>query len=402
MATVLVVDDERDIRELLVDTLLDAGFQVIEAANGEAALEKVARDHPSIMLLDISMPGMDGYEVLWRLKDNPETQDLPVILLTAVPAYEGEQAGMELGVSNYISKPWDPGVVEAVVRVVLTETGTSFYHSRDDNDDDDGDKGNGPGGQVIDSSKVDLGAERVDLKSKDAQIFNMQSGMARLRRARKKSINDGDGEEEETKLIKSGGKLVALERAMDGGLILGSLVLAVGSASSGKSVLCQHLTYGALAEGYGAAFFSATHSPESLDQQMASLGLDVSNRIRSEKLGVFAVPEAIQGEQAEPLLAELGVSIERLSLGAQFIVIDSLTDLAGSCPSQAVMAFFTNCRSLCDGYFTLGSEQLQGKQLRVLEVVKINTTELQFPNALSFEVDPGVGMRLIPISEVKV
>lgn len=161
---------------------------------------------------------------------------------------------------------------------------------------------------------------------------------------------------------------------------------------------------------------------------MASLGLDVSNHIRSEKLGVFAVPEAIQGEQAEPLLAELEVSIERLSLGAQFIVIDSLTDLAGSCPSQAVMAFFTNCRrlgnmgrtifividsyafgsemftrlrSLCDGYFTLGSEQLQGKQLRVLEVVKINTTELQFPNALSFEVDPGVGMRLIPISKVK-
>ena len=137
MATVLVVDDECDIRELLVDTLLDAGFQVIEAANGKAALEKVARDHPSIMLLDISMPGMDGYEVLWRLKENPETQDLPVTLLTGVPASEGEQAAMELGISNYISKPWDPGVVEAVVRVVLTETGTSFYHSRDDDDDDE-------------------------------------------------------------------------------------------------------------------------------------------------------------------------------------------------------------------------------------------------------------------------
>ena len=129
------------------------------------------------------------------------------------------------------------------------------------------------------------------------------------------------------------------------------------------------------------------------------------------------------------MLAELGLAIERLSLGAQFIAIDSLTDLAGSCSPQAVMAFFTKCRrlgnmgrtifividsyafgtemftrlrSLCDGYFTLGSEMMQGKQLRVLEVNKINTTELQNANALSFEVDPGVGMRLTPISKVKV
>ena len=420
MATVLVVDDESDIRELLVDTLLDAGFQVIEAANGQSGLDRAFKDRPNIILLDIWMPGMDGYEVLWRLKEKPDTQDLPVILLTAVPASDGEQIGMELGVSHYISKPWEPGVVEAVVRVVLAEAGNSAYNPEADDGEDDGE---------LDTGNMDVGADKVDIKSTDAQIFNMQSGMAKLRRSRKKTIADDDGEDEKPKLIRSGGKLVALERAMDGGIAMGSLVLAVGSASSGKSVLCQHLTYGALEEGSGAAFFSSSHTPESFEQQMTSLGLNVSEHIRSQKLGLFGVPEATQGEEAEPLLAELGLAIERLSLGAQFIAIDSLTDLAGFCSPQAVMAFFTKCRrlgnmgrtifividsyafdtemftrlrSLCDGYFTLGSEMMQGKQLRVLEVNKINTTELQNANALSFEVDPGVGMRLTPISKVKV
>ena len=138
MATVLVVDDESDIRELLVDTLLDAGFQVIEAANGQSGLDRAFKDRPNIILLDIWMPGMDGYEVLWRLKEKPDTQDLPVILLTAVPASDGEQIGMELGVSHYISKPWEPGVVEAVVRVVLAEAGNSAYNPEADDGEDDG------------------------------------------------------------------------------------------------------------------------------------------------------------------------------------------------------------------------------------------------------------------------
>ncbi|PKB78787.1 MAG: hypothetical protein BZY88_16635 [SAR202 cluster bacterium Io17-Chloro-G9] len=243
MATVLVVDDESDIRELLVDTLIDAGFQVIEAANGESALERAFRDRPDIILLDIWMPGMDGYEALWRLKEKPDTQDLPVILLTAMPASEGEQVGMDLGVSHYMSKPWEPGVVEAVVRVALSEAGIAIDNLNDDDIVD-------PEGISTDS--VAFGANNVDLKVKDAQIFSIQSGMARLRRARKKKPSE-DGEDART--IKTGGKLVSLERAMGGGISLGSVVMAVGSASSGKSVLCQHLTFGALEQGYGAAFF---------------------------------------------------------------------------------------------------------------------------------------------------
>ena len=419
MTTVLVVDDERDIRELLVDTLLDASFQVIEAADGESALERASQDQPGLILLDVWMPGMDGFEVLWRLKEDPATREIPVNLLTAVPATEGEQVGMELGVFHYISKPREPGVVEAVSRVALAEAGIRMDRPGEDDEDDGTAKAD-----ITDAGNMAVGANSVDLKVKDAQIFSIQSGMARLRRSRKKKPDD----EEETRVIKTGEKLVALERAMGGGLAMGSVILAVGSASSGKSVLCQHLTFGALEEGYGAAFFSSEHSPDSLASQMRSIGLDVTKYLLKEKLGIYAVPEATQGEDAEPLLSSLGPTIERLSLGAQFIAIDSITDLAGSCPPQAVIAFFTNCRrlanmgrtifvaihsyafgaemftrlrSLCDGYFTLGSEQMQGRQLRTLEINKVNTTELSNAKAVSFVVEPDIGMRMIPVSKVR-
>jgi flagellar protein FlaH len=114
--------------------------------------------------------------------------------------------------------------------------------------------------------------------------------------------------------------------------------------------------------------------------------------------------------------------------GSEFIVVDSLTDLAGSCPEQVVIGFFTTCRrlankgrtifvvvhtyaftsemfnrlrTLCDGYFTLGSEQVRGKSVRTLEVNKINTTELNRDNMVSFVVEPDVGMRLIPLNKSK-
>ena len=123
MATVLVVDDEWDIRELLVDTIIDIGLDVIEAADGTSALERVKRDHPDVILLDIWMPGMDGFGVLEQLKNDPETAAIPVVLLTAMPATEGEISGMDLGVTHYITKPWEPGVVESTIRVALREAG---------------------------------------------------------------------------------------------------------------------------------------------------------------------------------------------------------------------------------------------------------------------------------------
>ena len=96
MTKILVVDDEVDIVNLLVDDLSDDGFDVISAHDGAAALEQIYREQPDVVLLDLLMPVLNGYEVLQELRGNPTTRNLPVIMLTAVSPAEGEQADSEI------------------------------------------------------------------------------------------------------------------------------------------------------------------------------------------------------------------------------------------------------------------------------------------------------------------
>ncbi len=122
MATVLVVDDEWDIREHLSDIISDSGLGVIQAENGEVALQRAQADLPDLILLDVFMPGFTGFQVLEKLRENQSTRHIPVVLLTAMPPFEGEKEGLNSGVTHYIHKPWAAGVVEATVRVVLRES----------------------------------------------------------------------------------------------------------------------------------------------------------------------------------------------------------------------------------------------------------------------------------------
>ena len=114
--TVLVVDDTPDNLSLMSD-LLRADYKVKLANSGERALQIVAGDaKPDLILLDIMMPEMDGYEVLRRLQFNPDTEDIPVIFLTAMSAKDDETIGLELGAVDYITKPVNPAITLARVR----------------------------------------------------------------------------------------------------------------------------------------------------------------------------------------------------------------------------------------------------------------------------------------------
>ena len=113
--TVLVVDDTPENLALLAG-ILKAQYQVRVARSGEKALELMQADPlPDIVLLDIMMPDMDGYEVLRRLRGQPRTQDVPVIFVTAMTDAANEQAGLELGAVDYLTKPVSPAVVLARV-----------------------------------------------------------------------------------------------------------------------------------------------------------------------------------------------------------------------------------------------------------------------------------------------
>jgi len=117
-ARILIVDDER-ININILNALLKADYKIMVAANGEQAIKGATTGLPDLILLDILMPGMDGYEVCRRLKSNPATQHIPIIFITAMGDAENETMGFALGAVDYISKPFNSAVVKARVGVHL-------------------------------------------------------------------------------------------------------------------------------------------------------------------------------------------------------------------------------------------------------------------------------------------
>ena len=118
-ATLLLVDDEPTNLQVLRHTLQEH-YRLLFAKSGQAALELVAKELPDLILLDIMMPGLSGYEVLTALKQNPATEPIPVIFITALSEASNEQMGLELGAVDYISKPFNPHIVKARVRTHLS------------------------------------------------------------------------------------------------------------------------------------------------------------------------------------------------------------------------------------------------------------------------------------------
>ncbi len=113
--TVMVVDDTEANIDILVETLGD-DYEVTVAMDGESALEFIDEGPPDLILLDIMMPGMDGYEVCRRLKANKETSKIPIIFVTAMGEVEDETKGLELGAIDYLTKPISPPIVLARVK----------------------------------------------------------------------------------------------------------------------------------------------------------------------------------------------------------------------------------------------------------------------------------------------
>lgn len=104
---ILVVDDIPDIQVLLVAVLQRAGFEVVEAADGTTVESWVADARPDLIILDLMMPGMDGWDTLELLKANPTSQDIPVIISSALSEDEDFDKARKMGAVDYVPKPWD-------------------------------------------------------------------------------------------------------------------------------------------------------------------------------------------------------------------------------------------------------------------------------------------------------
>jgi flagellar protein FlaH len=217
-----------------------------------------------------------------------------------------------------------------------------------------------------------------------------------------------------------------IDKKIGGGIPVGSLTLLEGPSDSGKSVIAQQMIWGSLNSGHHVKVFTTENTVKSIIRQMDSLGLGVMDYYFLRRLNVH--PLRLSGQTNESIngLHALVDTISRESNSLVFI--DSLTGFVMHAPVAETMAFFEGCknicndgrtvvctlhsaaceestiiriRSMCDSHLSLGVEVVGDKLIKTLEVAKVRGAERGTGNILSFDVEPKMGMRIIPVMKAK-
>ncbi len=117
---ILIIEDDKFLRELIVKKLKDESYDLIEAADGEEGFEKIGKEHPDLVLLDLILPGMDGFEVLEKVKDDASLSSVPVIILSNLGQREEVERGLKLGAVDYMIKAhFTPGEIVEKIKEIL-------------------------------------------------------------------------------------------------------------------------------------------------------------------------------------------------------------------------------------------------------------------------------------------
>ena len=133
---ILIIDDDLDTLRLVGLMLQRQGYQISAATNGQQGLEKAFEEDPDLILLDVMMPDMDGYEVTRRLRQNPSTLETPILMFTAKTQLDDKVIGYEVGANDYLTKPTHPSELQARVKTLLSRRGdrkTPVIPARDEN-----------------------------------------------------------------------------------------------------------------------------------------------------------------------------------------------------------------------------------------------------------------------------
>jgi len=123
MAKILIAEDERDIRDLVAFTLRFAGHEVVVATNGEEAVSMASEANPDLILMDVRMPRMTGYEACKVMKANVDLKDIPIVFLTARGQESEIQQGLDAGAEEYLLKPFAPDQLTTRVKAILVKFG---------------------------------------------------------------------------------------------------------------------------------------------------------------------------------------------------------------------------------------------------------------------------------------
>jgi len=237
---------------------------------------------------------------------------------------------------------------------------------------------------------------------------------ARLRSGRNTStISTGSGE---------------TDKKPGGGIPIGSLTLIEGHSDSGKSVVTQHLVNGSLMSGLNVVYYTAENTVRSLISQMGSLGMVVDDYFLMDKLRIFPFAISARDTNPEVTFYRLLQHITQLDTSFVTIVVDSITNLVSHSAGASLIDFFSSCksecdkgrsiiltvhsyafdekmlirvRSLCDAHLSLRIEEAGERLMKVLEVSKVRNAERSTGNIISFDVEPKLGMKIIPISKAR-
>jgi len=117
--TILVVEDDENIQQLVGYNLAKAGFHVLYADNGEQALSLIKRERPELIVLDLMLPGLSGFEICKLVRKDPKTKSLPIVMLTAKSEENDIAAGLDLGADDYITKPFSPKILVSRIKAAL-------------------------------------------------------------------------------------------------------------------------------------------------------------------------------------------------------------------------------------------------------------------------------------------
>lgn len=329
---ILVVDDEEHIRDLLERNLQEAGFKTVSADNGSTAIQCIVNRRPDVMLVDLSMPKMDGLELLTKIRQDPATESIPVIVLTAVPPRRAQLKTWKLGVQHYIQKPVTYDRLILTVRVALREA-----------------------------------QEKLVTRSENEETLAVDTQRQQSLRSPKSSVLDS---------------ILAL------GTVPRHLTFLYGRLGTGKSVLAQSMAYEAALQQRpvvyitsdvpksGRRFSSPMAGTEdevesAIAARMESIGLHIDPMRRDGSFKVapidypMGIPSALMGERAIDGIAK---AVELAPVGRSLVVIDDITVLAGIDQGLALVRLMSYIKTIVDA----GMSVIMCTQLGTMESRSIN------------------------------
>lgn len=348
---ILLVEPDLQLVELARYPLEEEGYTVLAAKDGKEGLTRARREQPDLVLVDYKLPTMKGNDFAKTLRKDVTTEHQRIIMIADESQLENLEIGPGSSVDDFLIKPFGPAELITKIKPLMV--------------------------------------------SEDDKL---------------------------TKLISTGN--TDLDNKMGGGVPFGSLTLIEGDSGAGKSVLSQQMMHGCLVEGYRLSLFSSENTVKSLVKQMRSLNMDIMDYLLLNKLRIFPIETSRLGKEAPPTLFK-AMKNEK---GRDMIFIDSLTSSVPASSDKEVLGFFedskrlcgdgttviaiihshgltrellTRIRSLCDAHLQLRTEEVGNKLVKTLEVTKVRGAEQTTGNIVSFEVEPGWGIRVIPINKAK-